>query len=207
MYPIEFSYTPADDSAAGFADDIAYLAGGYALTATTPGDSLAHIVSILGNAATNHSGKTFTVTGTDADGLTQSEGIAGPNGVATVSTTKYFKTVTSVTVSATTGADTFDIGWTDVCVGPTFPLNWRQTDFQVSLGVDISGTINYTVQHCLEDIRKANPSTLTWWPHSTLASKTADTDGNYASPVTATRLLVNSSTSGATVAFQIVQGN
>jgi len=204
--PMFYSYTPADDDANGLADDVAYAGGGYVLTANDAGDDLAHIITILGNAATNHSGKTFTVTGTDSDGFPQSEGIAGPNGVATVSTTKYFLTVTSVTVSATTGADTFDIGWTDVCIGPTVPLNRMETDFQVSLGVDISGTINFTVQHCLRDIRAANPSTLTWWPHATLVSKTADTDGNYASPVSATRLLINSSTSGATINFQILQG-
>lgn len=207
MRPIYYSYTPADDDPNGFADDVQYAGGGYALTATTPNDDLAHIVTILGNAATNHSGKTFTVTGTDADGFSQSEGIAGPNGIATVSTTKYFKTVTSVTVSATTGGDSFDIGWSDVCVGPTVPLNRLEVDFQISLGVDISGTINYTVQHCLRDIRAANPSTLTWWPHSSLVSKTVDTDGNYASPVSATRLLINSSTSGATINFQILQGS
>lgn len=207
MHPIRFSYTPAALNAAGLANDVAYAGGGYALTATTMADNLAHIVTILGNAATNHSAKTFTVTGTDPDGFALSEGIAGPNGVATVSTTKYFKTVTSVTVSSTTGADTFDIGWSGVMVGPMFLLNWRQVDFQVSLGVVITGTINYTVQHCMDHIREVTTANLAWWPHATLVSKAANTDGNYASPVTATRLLVNSVTAGATIIFEIVQGN
>jgi len=203
MYPIEFSYTPADNNLIGFAENITG-AGPFTMTTTTPDDDLAHQVTI--DSAQNLSSITFTLTGTDADDFSQTEDVVGPN-ATTVTGTKYFKTLTTVTASATLGANTADIGWNDVAVGPTFPLNWRQNDFQVSLGVDISGTINFTVQHCLEDIRKANPSTLSWWPHSTLVSKTADTDGNYASPVTATRLLVNSVTAGATINFQIVQGN
>jgi len=206
MHPIKFSYTPAATTAAGLADDIAYAAPGYALTANDAGDGLAHIISILGNAVTDHSGKTFTISGTDADGILQSEAIAGPNGVATVTTTKYFLTVTSVTVSATTGADTFDIGFTAVAVCPSFLLNRRQDDFQVSLGVAITGTINFTVQHCFDAQHVTAPSTLTWWPHSSLVSKTVSADGNYAFPVTATRLLINSVTAGATVVFFVVQG-
>ena len=52
-------------------------------------------------AGGNESGRTFTVTGTDYLGSAQVEAITGPNN-ATVSTTKYFNTVTSVTVSTPT---------------------------------------------------------------------------------------------------------
>lgn len=206
MHPIRFSYTPAALSANGLANDVAYSGGGYALSATTPGDGLAHIITILGNAATNHSAKTFTITGTDANGVAQSEGIAGPNGVATVSSTLYFKTVTSVTVSATTGADTFDIGWTAVAVGPTFPLDWREENYQVALGLIITGTISVTVQHTMDGLHAEYVSSPGWFPHSSLVTKTASADGNYDFPVVATRLLINSVTAGATVAFIISQG-
>lgn len=203
MRPREFSYTPADNSLNGYANDITGV-GPFTMSTTTAGDNLAHLTTI--DSAANLSALTFTLTGTDADGLVQTEAIVGPN-VATVTGVKYFKTLTTVSASSTLGANTADIGWNDTAIGPTFPLNWRQIDFQVSLGVDISGTINYSVQHCFESLRDAAPSTLTWWPHATIVSKTADTDGNYASPVTATRLLVNSLTAGATIAFQIIQGN
>jgi hypothetical protein len=203
MYPIEFSYTPADDDADGFANDVTAASGvAFTLAATTPGDGLAHKVIITPSGSVTGS---YVITGTDADAISQSETLL-TNTTNAVTSVKYYKTLVSVTAPAGLGAETVDIGWTDVCVGPTFPLNWRQSQFQVSLGVDISGTINYTVQHCLEDVRKAAPSTLSWWPHATLVSKTADTDGNYASPVTATRLLINSLTGGATIDFQIVQG-
>lgn len=207
MHPLVFNYTPADDTPAGYANDVAWAGGGYALTANVPGDGLAHIVTILGNAATNHSAKTFTAAGLDNDGNAQSEAIAGPNGAVTVSTTKFFSRVNTVTVSATTGADTFDIGWKDECIGPTIPLNWRQQDFNMSLAVDLTGTISYEVQHCFQRMSDGNPSTFSWFPHASLVSKTAKADGNYAFPVTGTRLHVNSLTAGATIKFMVVQSN
>ena len=205
MHPISLSYTPAALAAAGLADNVAESGGGYALSSAAPGDGLAHIITILGNASTNHSGKVFTITGADADGVAQVENIAGPNGVATVATTKYFSSITSITVSSSTGADTFDLGWTDAAVSPTFPLNWKMSQFQVALGLVLTGTINVTVQHTFDGLHGEYVLVPSWFPHSSLIAKTASADGNYAYPVTATRLLVNSASSGATVAFKIVQ--
>ena len=204
------TYTPADDSASGFAAAVAYSGGGYALSATTPNDSLGHFVTITQISATNHSGKTFTITGTDANDRAQTEGIAGPNGAVTVTSTKYYKTVTSVTVSATTGADTFNIGWSDDVVTPMYPVNWRQgPPFSISVGVDISGTINYDVQHRFDDVWNSTTvgqGDAGWFDHSSLANKAVDGDGNYAYPVTALRVLINSLTAGATFTWYVLQG-
>src|SRR5687768_15808804 len=104
MDKIVITGTSAALDADGLANNVAYSGGGYALTANDAGDSLAHKITILGNAATNHSAKTFTVTGTGANGKALTEDLAGPNGNVTVTTAGYFLTVTSVTVSATTGA-------------------------------------------------------------------------------------------------------
>lgn len=205
---LKLSYTPAATAVSGLAAAVAYSGGGYALSATTMADGLAHIITISGIAATDHSGKTFTITGTDADGITQSEGIAGPNGAVTVSSTYHYLTVTSITVSATTGADTFNLGWTAIAVSPTIMLNRKQVDFLVSLGLLITGTISVTLQHCLDNLREAlTPEQATWWPHSTLVTKTASADGNYAFPVSACRLLVNSVTATATMALFVQQDN
>jgi len=194
------TFTPAATDANGFADDIAYSGGGYALTATAPGDSLAHIVTILGNAATNHSAKTFTITGTDAGGDAQSEAIAGPNGVATVSTTKYFATVTSVTVSSTTGADTFDIGWTAVAVGSVYPVDWRSWR-ALNITAEITGTINFSIQETYDNVwRTDSPEQNAPWVSITaLASKTATTSSQATVGATGIRTLINSVTAGATI--------
>lgn len=210
MKPTKLSYTPADDDADGIANDVAALAGvALALAAAGPGDGLAHLIIITPSGSISGS---FTITGTDADGLPQTETLASDTTNA-VTTTKYYKTVTEV-LAATLGAETVDIGWTDDAVSPSFPLNWRQDQFHVSLGVDVTGTIDYTVQHTFDilhpqenNVADPAPSTFKWWPHASLVGKTADTDGNYAFPVTATRLLINSLTAGATIDFHIVQGN
>lgn len=210
MEPYRVTYTPAATSANGLAAAVAYAGGGYALSATTMADGLAHIVGITGIAATNHSGKTFTVTGTGPDGESISEGIAGPNGAVLVSTTKYFKTVTSITVSSTTGADTFNLGWTAVAVSPLYVMNWRQQNFQTSLAMVVTGTINVTTQQCYDGLHGEYVTayaSLTWFPHASLTGKTANTDANTLSPITAVRLLVNSVTAGGTVALLVVQGD
>ena len=53
----------------------------------------------------NISAVTFTITGTDADGNTQSEDIAGPN-ATTVATTKYYASVTQIAADAAVGTNT-----------------------------------------------------------------------------------------------------
>lgn len=167
----------------GLANDVAYSGGGYALTANDAGDSLAHLITILGNAATNHSAKTFTVAGTGPGGEAQTEGIAGPNGVATVTTTKHFLTVTSVTVSATTGADTFDIGWTAESVSAWKVTDTRVEAFNIGFGcVVVSGTPTYSVQQTYGD------ASLTAFNHATVSAETTSQEGVYTSPVQAIRL-------------------
>ena len=51
----------------------------------------------------NNSTSTFTITGTDVCGATQSESLVGGSG-STVVTTKNYKTVTSITSSAASAA-------------------------------------------------------------------------------------------------------
>ena len=77
----------------------ALAAGGAVNFTTHAGSEQPRKVTIT--AGGNESGRTFTVTGTDYLGSAQVEAITGPNN-ATVSTTKYFNTVTSVTVSTPT---------------------------------------------------------------------------------------------------------
>lgn len=79
----------------------------------------------------------------------------------------------------------------------TIPLDWRQEDFKVALGVVLSGgaVLTYTVEHTFDDIQDASV-TPTWLPNSGLDSLTATDDGNIAFPVRACRLNVTAYTSG-----------
>ncbi len=85
------------------------------------------------------------------------------------------------------------------------PMNLFATPFNVGIGVTVSGTVNYTVQHTFDNVFASdyNASTGTWFNHSSLASKAANEDGNYAFPVTAIRVTVNSGS--GTASMTIVQ--
>jgi hypothetical protein len=183
------SYTNTALDAKGIADDVAYAGGGYVLTTNGAADNLGHLITILGNTATDQSGKTFTVTGTDANDRPMTEGIAGPNGNVTVTTTKYFKTVTSVTVSATTGAETFDIGWTAAAVGAEIALDYTR-DPVINTGVFCrvpSGTPGYGLEFT-GDATPAGLDSTSWLAHATIAGKTATFAGAITTPVLAIRL-------------------
>lgn len=168
-------------------------------------------VAILGaqtqvtiTSAADISNRTFTLTGTDTRGFAVSESLTGPN-ATTVTSTKSYKTVTQIAISgAAAGAVT--VGVNGVGVSVPVAMDIHQNGFSAALGLDITGTINVTVQHTFEDPFSStfNAYTATWLDHSSLASKTADTDGNYAFPCRAVRLKVNSSSSGSCV-FTIIQ--
>jgi len=205
MRPLKLAFVPADDNLTGFATGLTGAGPVFTMTTTVPGDGMAHLVSLT--SAANLSAITMTLAGLDADGFAQTENVTGPN-ATTVNSVKYYSRLNTVTVSSTLGANTLDVGWTDDIVSKTVPLSWRQEQgFQVSLSVDVTNTISYTVQHTFADIREGTPpSALKWSPHASLVNLAADADGNYAFPVVATRLLINSLTAGAAIDFYVVQG-
>ena len=181
------SYTCAAAAAAGLADaTICTGAGPWVPNiATSSADSLAHKITITQAGASNHSAKTATITGTNADGQPQTEtGLALPNGAATVTSTKFFATVTSVAISATIGADTMTMGWAVDAVSPWARMAAHGPNHQgFNLGIGCSvltGSPNYTVQITCD----GEPIN-----HATIASKTAAFAGQQAYPVTAIRLL------------------
>lgn len=167
-------------NATGFASNV--TGATFTLSATNSADNLAHQVTVKNDAATDHSGKTILLTGTDADGKVLTETLTGPAGTATVTSTNYFLTLTSAVPSATIGADTFDIGWNANSVTPTFrPQRNSVLPFNVGFGTRVlSGTPTFTVQHTFGGVQ--------WHDHAVVAAKTAATDGVYTSPVLAIRL-------------------
>lgn len=85
---------------------------------------------------------------------------------------------------------------TGVGSSSAIPMNTNISPFNVGFGVVVSGTVNYTVQHTFDD-----PAVgfTTWFSHPTVASQTANADGNYAFPVTGVKVLVNSGSGSATL--------
>jgi hypothetical protein len=90
----------------------------------------------------------------------------------------------------------------------TIPLDTYQDPFNVGLAVVLSSgaSLTYTVQHTFDDVFAKDyvPENATWFSHASLVSKTASSDGNYAYPVTATRLNITLWVSG-TATMTVVQ--
>src|SRR3569623_1393634 len=137
MRPINKTYTPDDDSTTGFKTG-ATGAGPFTMTTTSPGDGLAHLVSLTSTA--NLSAISMTQTGTDAEGRAQTEEVTGPNNT-TVYGTKYFATLTSVSASATLGANTMNVGFKDESVSPALPVRWRTNPIELCMVFDLCCTV------------------------------------------------------------------
>ena len=75
-------------------------------------------------------------------------------------------------------------------------MNTNISPFNVGFGVEVDGTVEYSVQHTFDD-----PATgfTTWFSHPTVAGESANADGNYAFPVTGVKLLVTSGDGTATL--------
>ncbi len=142
-------------------------------------------------SAADLSGINFTITGTDEQGRVISETIVGP--AAGVSSTALdFLTITQISVDGAVGTDV-EGGTNVVGASIPIPIDKYLAPTNIGLMVDITGTVNVTVQHTFDDIFTDNPSALhTWVDHPTIAGATADEDGNLAAPPSAVRLLTNS---------------
>lgn len=75
------------------------------------------------------------------------------------------------------------------------------TPFNISLGVTVSGTSNYTVQYTYDDVFASNynPATGNWVDHPSLTSQTATKDSNIAYPVRGIRIKANSGAGTSTL--------
>ena len=64
---------------------------------------------------------------------------------------------------------------TGIAVSPPIVLDHSQSPGTVAIGVIISATATYTVEHTFDDVFAPTftPGTATWLPHSTLAAKTS----------------------------------
>ena len=192
MRPKKYSYTVAAASAAGFMATTTLTGAGPTFTtiAGAPGDGLAHLVSVT--SAANINTIVFTINGTDANDNTVSTTVTGVN-ANTVTGTVYFKTVTSVSISATLGANTASVGWTAVAYSPILRLNYPGVG-QATIQCDVAGsTINYTPLQSVSPV-VADHTSMSWL--AAVAAGATSTVTTCAQAATAVRVLVNSHTSG-----------
>lgn len=168
-------------------------------------DSLAHRLDIIDTGADVQTGATYTITGTSEAGLAQTEDIAGPGSGATIETTKYFLTVTSITIASPVATSTIDVGTVDEVQTKVFPLN-NYNQIGAAIFGDVTGTIDFTVQQTFNPMSVADPTaTATFIDIAALADKTADTLGSGAAGSTGMRVTVNSYSSAAELQVIISQ--
>jgi hypothetical protein len=147
----------------------------------------------------NDSGITFTFTGTNADGETISETVAGTN-ASNSDTTEYFKTITGVTHTGSV-ATTVIIGNLITSISPTFKFYKQLNPARVAVGITlVSGTATYAMEDCFTDA----PHTR-WITNGTVTGKTASFEYPYIdTPCMACRLKVTVSGSGVLKANFVV---
>lgn len=163
---------------------------------------LAYIISQT--SVSDETGKTILITGTNADNAAQTETVTCANTGATVVSTKFFRSIATIYVSAaTTGAITVGTPNTTLCaVSPTYPLNMYAEITR--LAMDVSGTINVGTEIAFERPNDATAPTLNWIAAG-ISAGTADANATAPSGSGAVRLKINTYTNSATVALQVTQ--
>jgi hypothetical protein len=120
----------------------------------------------------------------------------------TVTSTIYFKTVTSVSISATLGANTASVGWTAVGYTPMIPLA-GYTVSQATIQCDVGATTcNYTPVQSVSPVVQDHTA-MSWL--AAVAAGAASTVTTLAQGAQACRVLVNSHTNGV-LKVSIAQG-
>lgn len=210
--PKQIDLDPADADADGIA--AANDSSGTALTLDgvltsggtyTAADGLGHLIDITDTATVNQSGATFTVTGTNANDQSISEAITGPGSGATVTSTKYFKTITSITIASGAATGTVNVGTNDEVSTRAIPLNWRSDDGAMVALMGLTGTGSIDIQETFDNILDSTADSVNWVDKH--ADKTADAAFQLSPQATAVRVHTDSYTSGFETQVIIHQTN
>jgi len=190
-------YTPAVASTTAFnAQTFNSTGAATAPTTTSTTDGLAHYVTLTSPAQATLAGITFTIAGTDADGHVITDTVTGPASASTTTSIKFFKTITTITPSATMGALVLSIGIAVTAITPTIAL----TDSVAAAGmtVAVTGTINYTMYETFANVYVHDTNSVST-TISALAAKTTTLSANSSVSATGVLLLINSVTASATI--------
>jgi hypothetical protein len=219
MRPYIFDIDPANIDADGICASQTPLAGGSltidgALTVggafdvnATGGDSS----GISGRKiafvfAADETGRTFTINGTSPEGFAQTSTVLGA-APSTVEDVKYWETITDISVDAAT-AGALTVGTVNGVITRLLPINYRAHE-PATHGVDVTGTINYTIEESLEEIHPqlnaGTPENISWFSMEALTAKTADLKEPGELHSSAVRLVVNSYTDTAEIKWIVFQ--
>lgn len=88
--------------------------------------------------------------------------------------------------------------------------DWMQNPFAIGIGCVATGAPTFTVQHTFNELDTNQPNgttaaNATWFPNSGINATTVSCNGNYAFPVRAIQININTSSATAFVVVTLVQ--
>ena len=92
---------------------------------------------------------------------------------------------------------------TGVATSAWIPLDYKQSPFNVGLGAVVNGTVTYDIEHTFDEVFDSTITPVAF-KHSTMVTKSANADGNYAFPIRAIR--INNTTGTGSTTLTILQG-
>jgi hypothetical protein len=154
-------------------------------------------------SAGDDSGITFTITGTDWNGTPCSETLTGVSG-STVQSLYDYVTITSIATSGATSGSGVTVGTSGVA--SSRPIFLDSYGFgTVAMQIDVTGTVDYTVQQSLNDPNILGFTSVDWInsPDSNVVNSSLAQQSNYAYAPLIVRIVLNSGT--GSVRFTIIQ--
>jgi hypothetical protein len=160
-----------------------------------------HLIDITSDA--DDSGRTFVITGTKQGGAPLTETISpGPN--PTVSSTSYFKTVTSITIDANSTGN-ITVGVNGLAATGWIPSSVKLNPTNIGFGCTVAAgsTLTYSVQKTFSDLEIVPDSEVNVFEHPTVTGETATAEGSFTTGFYAFRLAVTAFTTGS-IEFEYV---
>ena len=206
MRPIQLLFSPKTANTTCFnAQTFTSTGAATAPSTLVTDDGLAHLVTFISPVQATLAGITFTIVGTDANGMSLTEtGITGPASNSTVTSTKHFKSIVTVTPSATMGGLVVSIGTAAESICPMIPLEWRSVA-AAAITVAVTGTVNFTLYETYANPFANQVESCPWVSVAALAAKTSTTSSTVTVGDQAVRLMINTVTNGATLTLYITQ--
>ena len=86
---------------------------------------------------------------------------------------------------------------------PWVPVDADALPMNIGFGVVVSGSVVYTVEHTFDNVFDSTVTPVAF-PHPVVAAQSANKDGNYAFPVRAVRVNMNSGS--GSLYWNVIQG-
>lgn len=173
--------------------------------ATTFTGGYAQLVTLTSTTVSTNA-NAYVITGTDADGHLQTETLTGPAGSSTVTSTKYFASVTSI-VSAS-ASTSIAAGNSALSASSTFIPDYINPVASIGFGFTVTGTATYKLQLTYDDVfdqTQTGSSAKTWFDDATVTGKSAAFNYAMTNAVRGARIVFTAWTSG-TATGTMVQG-